>query len=95
MLERSETLTGDLLVLGQWQQSHSGLPHVLVHLLLFAVEHIELKDLRPQVLVQAHIHGDAVGLEVVEVGVAAVVDGRGRVVGEVRELVDHVGARQL
>lgn len=93
MRVKRETLTSNLLVLGQRQQSHRSLPHVLVHLLLFVVEHIKVKALTPQVLVQVLVRGDAVRLAVVELGVAAVVDCGGWVVGEVRELVDHIGAR--
>lgn len=77
------TLTVDLLVLGQRQQRHSGLPHVFVHLLLFVVEHVELKDVRLQVPVQIPVHGDGVGLEFFEAWVAAVVDGCGQTIGEV------------
>lgn len=79
--------------MGQRPQRDSGLPQVRVHLLLFVVEHVELKELRLQVPVQVRIHRDGVRPEVMEVGVLAVVNGGSGVVGEVKELVDDIGAR--
>lgn len=87
--------TRDHLVLGQGQQRYSGLPQVQVPLLLVEVKHVELKHLGPQVPVQSQVHRDRVGLEVVELGVTALVYGGGGIVGEGEELVEDERTRLL
>lgn len=88
-------LTTDVLALGQGQQSHPGLPHVNVHLLLSGVKHVEVDELAPQGALQRCVHADAVGLGVAEEWVAAAVDGGSGLVWEAEEPEDHVGAGLL
>lgn len=76
--------------MSQWQQRYSDLRHVTVQFLLFGVKHVELNELMPQVLIQFCVRADTVGLGVTEMWLEAAVDSGSGVVGELKELEDHI-----
>lgn len=94
-VDEHQRLTREVLVIDQRQQGNCGFSNKGLHPLLFEVKHRDLKLLRPQVPVQVWVHGDRVGLDIVELRVAAVMDSGRGMVREAVELVNHVWTRQL